>query len=388
MRILFRHLDGGDGSASSMLKLLEAYCQCFPEDRLTVICPAESILRSLDKFGNCDIEPIPRRLPRELYRLYWGFAGVRSAVRRKALDAVWCVNLGAYVRTQVPQVLTMNNAYQVYPSETAALHPKSPLFVAALKFFFRVSLRKSTAVIAQTGLIAKHIRRIKGCPELIAVVPKGVVPEDGCEGQRLSDSIAAQLQEAAGATKLLYVATNAPHKNHRLLAGMMGIFRVTGRAVKLVVTLKLGEWNALVGAVGQSLVTSGHVLPIGWVSKDQLADLYRRCDVCVMPSLLESMSSASLEAMYWRIPQVAADLPYAHDLCGDAVLYADPHDAAAWARQVEAIISDSALRNALIANGTRRMSAFPKTWAEMAKRTRNILAEVAGQGAERGSAVG
>ena len=380
MRILFRLLDSGGGGVTSWIKLLEAYCQRFPHDRLTIMCVPQSSLRELGRFENCEIRTTPSRVPRELYRLYWALSGVAALVRKEPLDVMLCVSLGAYRQTRVPQVLFMNDAYQVYPAGLAKLHPRSSLFVAVLRFCFRLSLRSSRAVVTQTPFMAACVRQVRGCPETVAVVPKAVVSE-GDYGKPLAEAIAANIGRLNGAVKLLYVATKIPHKNHRTLAGMMEILRKEEWPVRLIVTLEPGEWKALTGTVGQDLVASGHVLTIGWVPKDQLEGLYRACDLCVMPSLIESLSSAHIEAMHWGRPQVAADLPYARDLCEDAALYADPYDVAEWAQQVQRIVFDPGLRAKLVAAGARRVQCFPRSWTEMCERLRLVLAQAAGIGA-------
>ena len=100
-----------------------------------------------------------------------------------------------------------------------------------------------------------------------------------------------------------------------------------------------------------------------------------------MPSLLESLSSAHIEAMYWKRPQIVADLPYAHDLCGDSALYAPPHDSSAWLSQVERLLADAPLREELVTRGVERLSAFPESWEVMADGIRAVLATAV---AERG----
>ena len=65
-----------------------------------------------------------------------------------------------------------------------------------------------------------------------------------------------------------------------------------------------------------------------------------------MPSHLESLSSAHLEAMQWGRPQITADLPYARDLCGPAALYVPVDDWNAWRREIERLRDDEPLRAA------------------------------------------
>jgi glycosyltransferase involved in cell wall biosynthesis len=377
MKILFRHLDPGvSGGVSSICKLLEAYCGRFPGDRLTVMCTRESPMASLRRIENAAVEFVPSGPAREIHRLVWTAHGIRRQLARASYDLVWCLNVGACVKTAVPQVLSIQNAFQVYPWSLARHHPGSRPWVAALRWFFRKSLRCADAAIVQTRLMREYVKAIEGCPLRVAVLPKAVISSPDDAGQPLSPEVENAIRGASGAATALYVATNAPHKNHRLLAALMEICRSRGISARLVLTLDAEQWSGAGGPGAASLVRSGHVIPAGWVPKDQLRRLYTSVDLCVMPSLLESLSSAHLEAMQWRRPQIVADLPYARDLCGDAALYADPHDALQWVAKLELLGGDAALRDRLVGRGVERLKDFPATWNEMAGRLRSVLADV------------
>jgi glycosyltransferase involved in cell wall biosynthesis len=377
MRILFRNADpGAGGGVSSICKLLEAYCGSFPGDRLTIMCALASPLASLARFANVEIKVLSSGPGREIDRLAWAAHGIHRQLRRETYDLVWCMNIGSYVKTPVPQVLSIHNAYQVYPWSFARHHPGTRLRVAALRWFFRRSLACADAAIVQTDLMREYAKAIPGCPARVAVLPKAVISSRDDAGQPLSSSLSNLVPGAARMFTTLYVATCTPHKNHRLLAGMMEICRNVGISARLIVTLDRSQWSRAGGPSAESLARSGHVIPAGWVPKDQLRRLYMGVDCCVMPSLLESLSSAHLEAMQWRKPQIVADLPYARELCGPAALYADPDNAAAWAVQLERLRTDAELRERLVNQGVERVKGFPATWNVMAHGLRSIFGDV------------
>jgi glycosyltransferase involved in cell wall biosynthesis len=374
MRILFRHLDPGQGGAvSSMMKMLEGYCRRFPEDVITVMCTAGSPLRNLGKLPNCDVALVGQSVPREAHLLGLADIVVRRIHRRRQFDIFWPVNMGLYFPGGPTQVITLNNTHQVCPVDPAVPHPGSPLRVWMLRALFRRSLRLSAAVIVQTDLMRSLVQAIPGCPELVAVVPKAVAGAGPNTHADPSPRIASRLARAADSAKLVYVATAVPHKNHKILAPVMCEFRRRGLSVTLVLTISAQQWTQFAGPEAASLVESGHVIPLGWVDKDELQGLYQACDASVMPSLAESLSSTHIEAMYWQCPQLTSDLPFAHDICHDAALYAPPGNPAAWCGQIERLLGDSGLRRQLVLRGVERVKDFPASWTEMAEAIRSVF---------------
>jgi glycosyltransferase involved in cell wall biosynthesis len=71
------------------------------------------------------------------------------------------------------------------------------------------------------------------------------------------------------------------------------------------------------------LVGSGYLEPVGPTYGDALVDLYRAVDACVFPSICESFGHPLVEAMAMGTPLVAADKPYARELCGEHAIYVD-----------------------------------------------------------------
>ncbi len=374
MRILFRHLDPRQGGAvSSLVKMLEAYCLRFPQDQLTVMCTAASPLAGLARLPNCDAALVGQKIPREAHLLGLANFVVRRLHRSRHFDIFWPVNMGPYWRGVPLQVMTVNNPHQVYPVNPAVPHPSSPLRVWMMRALFRRSLRLSAAAIVLTDLMRSLIQAIPGCPELVAVVPKTVVDAGSDTRADPSPRIAGLLARAADSVKLVYVATVVPHKNHKVLVPVMQEFRRQGLPITLFLTISAEQWVQFAGPEAASLVESGHVIPLGWVDKDELQGLYQACDASVMPSLTESLSSTHIEAMHWQCPQVTSDLPYAHDLCREAALYATPGDPAAWCAQIERLLDDSELRRQLVLRGLERIKDFPLSWTAMAEAIRPVF---------------
>ena len=99
---------------------------------------------------------------------------------------------------------------------------------------------------------------------------------------------------------------------------------------------------------------------LGRVTDAELRALLDHATALVFPSLFEGFGLPPLEAMACGCPVVASDIPTLREVCGDAVLYADPTDAALWASQMDRLANDAAERDDLADRGRRQATRF--TW--------------------------
>lgn len=105
-----------------------------------------------------------------------------------------------------------------------------------------------------------------------------------------------------------------------------------------------------------------------------LGALYRSARALLYPSVHEGFGLPILEAMLSDCPVVAAPLTALPEVGGDAVLYADPTQADAWADSMAAVTGDEHLRERLITAGRKRANGF--SWDEAARRHMDVYARL------------
>ena len=358
--------------------LLRALAEEYSQDHIDVVCPHAAIPGILSSLPNLQVHPLLSRLPLEAKRLIFESQQVGALARRLRADVIWSLNVGPYVRTGIPQVLSLNNAFQVYPwRDCANFHPKSRAVLAGLRWFFRHSLRRSDAAIAQTPLMRQYLQRIPGSPRRIAVIPKSVEGLLDADMRPLPAAMKSALRPDC--FRFLYVATSAVHKNHATAIRACELLAQRQPNVQLVLTLEPEQALAIGGSLAQRLLASGHLSCVGWVEKSYLRSLYESCDACIMPSMLESLSSSYLEAMGWSRPQIVSDLPFARDTCGNAALYAESTSPSDWSGQMEELAGNRGVRDQLIAKGLAQLGSFPSSWRDMAHQVRSFLYGMVGQ---------
>ena len=366
---------GGGGGLSNLSLLLRTMARDHPDDSIEIVTSPAAAFSGLQDTPNVRIRRVKVTGVQEIDRLLVGTRLLPRMLADQKTDVLWSVNLGPYVRPSVPSVLSVNNAYQVYPWNVSQYHPGgSRIRVAMLRWFFRRSLQLADAVIVQTPLMREYIRKITGPQRKVFVAPKAVEKEADVQPQPLPNAIARKL-EAHGrdAFTFLYVSTWMPHKNHITLLKAFSELAQRNAPVRLILTISEQEILATGWSGSAALLESGHVVALGWVEKAWLRSLYDASDGCLMPSHLESLSSAHLEAMQWGRPQIAADLPYARDLCGPAALYVPVDDWRAWAREIERLRADERLQRELVAAGSAQMNHFPASWTAAAENVYRVL---------------
>lgn len=375
MRILFAYFNGGGGGLSNIILLIGAMAKQFPDDQIDVISSPAVDFSPLEGMKNVTLRRLAASGAGEIGRLRFSISGLRRIARELRSDVVWAMNLGMYLRCSVPQVLSINNAYQTYPISCLKLHPAGLFSAGFLRFFSTLSIRASCGIVVQSEVMKAQLvqRGINAKPILVS--PKSVESSGEVDWKPLPETAAKMLDksEGSGVFDFLYVATGFPHKNHRVVVDAIRRLRAEGRESRLIVTIDREELRGLCGNMAEELVGEGAIVPLGWVDKSHLRALYEASDACVMPSILESQSSAHLEAMAWSRAQVSSDSEYARELCGDASLYADPRSPAEWARAMGRISDSSELRAELVRRGHARMLGFPTSWARAAVDTRDFL---------------
>jgi glycosyltransferase involved in cell wall biosynthesis len=380
MKIVFQHFSRDDsvGGAGNIATLVRTVVRENPDDRFVFVVSETSQYHPMTDCPHVEFIRIPRSGSLEYQRLKLLVRRMPRIVREVRPDVVWSINLGPYVRTGVPQVVSMHNAFQVYPRDIVQYHPGGNLRVTTMRWFTRRSLRMSDAAVVQTELMRKCVAGIPGAPQRILVASKAAGPSGSAPPIPLPERLAKLLAGDRKTFTFLYLANAVRHKNHKTIIEAIDAMPADGN-IRLALSVTRDELVAMAGETASRLIDAGRIVPLGVVAIPELRATYDACDACVMPSLLESLSSAHLEAMTWGKPQVAADLPYAHDLCGEAAVYAAPTDPADWAAKMLAVAAEPALRDRLVAAGRERMAEFPCTWSEVARRVRDFLGEVAGK---------
>ena len=166
---------------------------------------------------------------------------------------------------------------------------------------------------------------------------------------------------------LLYVSTLHPHKNHIRLLRAFAEFRKQYPKFHLVLAGMRGFASEEVENTVRRLNLADWVHITGWITQEELYNLYRTAAAAVYPSTFEGFGMPILEALAAGVPLACSAVEPMESIAAGHALLFDP------------------LNETSIANGLRAVIASPKdtaaaaiyarkfTWAEAARKTLAVL---------------
>lgn len=163
----------------------------------------------------------------------------------------------------------------------------------------------------------------------------------------------------------LAVGSRSSHKNLQILAKATPLRK--SREFPLVIA---GGSDSRVFATDSTSDTE-EFLRVGKVTDEELKSLYSNATALLFPSIYEGFGLPPIEAMYCKCAVIASNAASIPEVCGDAAIFVDPHDAAGWAAAMDRIAEDNGDRQRLAEAGFEHCAQF--SWKNCAT---SILAAI------------
>lgn len=331
------------GAAAVVLGTLAAATECAAIARVTLFCSPRSDRRfALPVADWLDVEDRPNEENSKASRFRWLAGGLATTARGRGADALLALN-GAR-GGELPTTVFAQQSLPLAAEAMARLSPREWLRMLAIRSLLWSACQRVEHIAVQTAWMREAlVHQLGASPSRVVVVGTSSKPLGN--GSSPPPGIGA-LEETRGSA-VLYVGSDAPHKNLAVLVPAIRQVRRTRCGARLFATLPAGH-----------VLESTEVACLGYLDDGALAAYYSAADVVVVPSLVESAGLPLIEAMSLGVPVVVADRPYAHDMCGEAALYFDPNDPAMLADRLVTLLSDKLLRARLRNDGLVRAAGF------------------------------
>ena len=175
--------------------------------------------------------------------------------------------------------------------------------------------------------------------------PDGVASEFTADSPRTPIPLSLPLPwlaELGGQLWVLHVGTCIPRKRIDVLLDVCAKVRKTFPDLRLVKVS--GEWTAAQRDRIDRLGLAGAITHVGGLARAELAEVYRRATVVLMPSEAEGFGLPVIEALACGAAVVASDIPALREAGGPAAVYAPVGDVGAWSAAVAKLLADPGLR--------------------------------------------
>ena len=305
------------------------------------------LMRALAAHRDVELVPVAfngsSRLASVTRDALWYPAGLPLRVRREGADVLHCPTFRAPFRSPAPLVVTVHDV-------AVLRHPET--FNRWTRAYSRLAVPRVVGAADRVVAISDFTRRelverLAVPAEKIRVVHNGADPPFRPEGPRSEGDYA------------LAVGTIEPRKN---LPRVVEAARHAG--VELRVVGPPG-W-------GRVRVDSDGAVPVGYVSDEELARLYRGARCVVYPSLYEGFGLPVLEAMACGTPVVTSAGGATEELADGAAVLVDPLDSASIAAGIDEAV---ARRDELVPLGLERARRY--SWEAAASAIADVYRELA-----------
>ncbi len=188
-------------------------------------------------------------------------------------------------------------------------------------------------------------------------------------GSHLMTAAKNQKEQQVEPNTLLYVGSLYPHKNVSLI--IAALRQLPYYTLKIV-----GSRSIFLSTIQEQIKKQNvekQVKFLGKLSDAELAVAYAQAQCVVQPSFSEGFGLTGLEAMAFKTPLLASDIPVFHEIYSDAALYFDPKSVDSFLAAIHTL-EDSKLRAACVRAGQR--VALNYSWKKLAQQTYRVYRSV------------
>lgn len=172
---------------------------------------------------------------------------------------------------------------------------------------------------------------------------------------------------------ILYLGTIEPRKNLEQLVEAYG--RLNEKVHKDCALVLAGGkgWKdqEILRAVESAQMSNLDVIMTGYITDDEKAALYSNACCFILPSHYEGFGMSLLEAMQYKVPVLASNIPVFNEVAGGAAIYFDKDAAGDIASKISLVLNDPGLRKDLLTKSKMQLEKF--NWEENARRVLGIL---------------
>jgi glycosyltransferase involved in cell wall biosynthesis len=290
--------------------------------------------------------------PRNALERRWWSWGLNRELGRQRCDVFHGVNFEAPYLPLGPSVVTVHDLspWSAWGGNSARVRRRTPAVIG---------LGLATMIVTPTEAIRCEVReRFRVPASRVAAVPEAAA------------EVFRPVEGGSRPPYFLFAGTLEERKNIGVLVEAWREFlRRCGGGTELVLAGRAREGFAAPAEPG--------IRVAGEVSDAELAALYSGALALLYPSRYEGFGLPVVEAMQCGAPVIAARIAAIEEVAGEAALLVDPGEARLWAEAMALAAGQAEWRAERRARSLARAAGY--SWAETARRTREVYVEAIGR---------
>ena len=376
---LTAHSSKAGGGISVAQNLIRAFGKTAPQHEYIVTIPPglgyEDVCATIT-----NVTVIPYETKGLLSRWIWETFQLPQMVRQFKPDVIFNFGNRGFITPPCPQSTIIQSSYLAYPPSQWGFFRLGVWCRARyIGRHLRKSLKYTPLVFCQTPVMEKRMKEMYGNDFATAICPN-----------QFSAFIADNVTESAFPEVLkpiedkfrLFVLTRYyPHKNLEIIPKLYKKFGARLNDVAFVLTLTPDQHpsaSRLLREIKRNRLEN-HVLSVGSLKQEELAQYYRHCNALFLPTLLESFSGTYFESMSFDCPILTSDRDFARYVCGDAAMYFDPLNVESIVDAILRLKNESGLAERLVVAGREQRQLVSTSWDEIAADVMGRLEKIAGR---------
>ena len=253
------------------------------------------------------------------------------------------------------RIVTIHDVYHLAFYDTLSLPQK-----IYSKFMINQAVKKSDVILSVSEFSKQEIIKYTNTNKNIEIIYNGI------EESWMDKNVSFDEKE----NYILYVGNVKPHKN--LVRALKAFSLLKDNNIKFKIVGKKDGFitkDIEIDKIAKNL--EDRVEFTGYVSDDELKELYKKAKIFLFPSLYEGFGIPPLEAIASGTPVISSNVASLPEVCGDSAYYVNPYDVNDIAKGMETVLKDEELQKELVQEGLERVKLY--SWEKSANKLIKII---------------
>ena len=267
---------------------------------------------------------------------------VRQLEEQIKPDVVYSVTAPSYFSFKTTEVMRFTNPWVAHPNKYSwsvlSLKEKIKTYLYCLNQ--KRLMRSAHYFITQAEATKQGIMRITHEPASHVKVVSNVLPA----AFKTMDNTPILENDWIN---IAAIGAPVPHKNFDIIPDVLLELKKKGiNNIRFHTTIPFDHHlNAEIKQIVEINGLAENWVNHGRISQKKLGEIYRKCQLAFLPTLLEVFSASTVEAMFFNLPIVATKFNFNTEVLEDSCLYYEPKNANDAANQIEKLVKDKDLQN-------------------------------------------